>query len=145
MATTWAPMQELKPIVDKIVKTFPEKLAHIQSDRILFASFSRKSSKPLGRVGPIPARFSPFLQSCDYFLEVYKEGWEDADEGKRLYVILHELTHIPIEGFDKESKYYKKTVDHDKEDFVELIKKYGVELEKTDALVKLVNKNGDNS
>jgi predicted metallopeptidase len=145
MATTWVPMPNLKEVVEKIQAAFPDKFTHVNPDRILYAAFSRKSSKVKGRIGPIPARFSPFLQSCDYFLEVYHEGWQDADEATRLYIVLHELTHVPIEGFDKESKYYKKTLDHDLEDFRELVKQYGVDLEKADALVKLVHKNGDNS
>jgi len=138
MATTWIPMPELKDLVDMLKVSHEETLHHIQSDRILYASFSQKKSNVLGRIGPIPPRFTPFLKDYDYFLEIHKENWLEASEGKKLYIILHELYHIPVEGFNTESKQYKNIVKHDLEDFKDLVKEYGVDMEGADKLVEMV-------
>jgi len=133
-------MPELKDVVVllKSSKTFKDKLNHINIDRILYSNFSKKASRTKGRIGPVPPRFSVFLKNFEYFLEIHKESWVTASEGERLYIILHELYHIPEEGFDKESSDYKKTIKHDLEDFKTLIKTFGADLEKADALVELV-------
>lgn len=140
MATIWTPMPELKEIVEMLRESHPESLHHVLPERILYASFSKKTSKVKGKIGPIPERYAIFLQEYDYFLEVHRESWLAADEGKRLYIILHELYHIPLEGFNPESKLYKKTVPHDLEDFKDLVREYGVDLENAEKLVVSVSK-----
>jgi len=122
MATTWAPMPELKDLVELLKNAFPKKLEHVQIDRILYTSFSKKNSNCFGRIGPIPARFAIVVNDYDYMLEIHKESWALLDEGKRLYIVLHELTHIPPEGFNKESKYYKRTIKHDLDDLRHIVK-----------------------
>lgn len=138
-------MDELKDIVDLIVEAFPEKLGHIESNKILYSCFSQPKSNVKARIVPIQKRYEIFLDEGSYILEIHKESWEVADEGLRLYIILHELTHIPSEGFNKESKEYKKTIKHDLEDFKDLVRDYGVDLEKVDQLVEKIQeaeKNG---
>jgi len=133
-------MSELKDVVELLKKTksFKEKLEHINSERILYSSFSKKQSRAKGKIGPIPARVAIFLKDHEYFLEVHKESWITASEGERLYIILHELYHIPIDGFNKESAEYKKVNLHDLEDFKILVNTFGVDLENADKLVKIV-------
>lgn len=136
----YSKMPELKDIVQKLMasKTFKSQLEHVVPERILYAAFSSKSAKAAARIGRIPSRFAVFMDDFDYFLEVHIESWLQASEGKKYYIILHELTHIPVEGFNKESKYYKKVVDHDLEDFRDLVKEYGIDLENVDKLTDLV-------
>lgn len=136
----WYKMPELKDLVEQLMKTeeFKQKLAHIVPDRILYANFSKKESEIKGKIGQVPPRFAIFLEDFDYFLEVNQENWLESNEGQKLYIILHELFHIPVEGFDKESKQYKKTIKHDLEDFRALVREFGVDCENADNLVKLV-------
>ena len=133
-------MPELKNVVDALIKTFPEKLGHIKSHRMLYSSFSKKKSDVKGRIVRITPRYEIFLADACYILEIHKESWETTNEGKRLYVVLHELTHIPEGGFVEGDKRFKKIVKHDKEDFRELIKEYGVDLEAVDKLAAEVKK-----
>lgn len=137
MKTNNQPMPELKKYIKRIMEAFPE-MSHIQPDKILLTSFSKKSSKAAAKVGPIPARFAAFFPEYDYFIEVHKEHWEVSDEGRKLYIILHELTHIPEEGFLNSASEYRKVIKHTIEDFTHLIQKYGVELEKVNELAKKV-------
>jgi predicted metallopeptidase len=136
---SFAQMPELKDVVDLVVKAFPEKLQHIESNRLLYASFSRKTSRVKGRICPISPRYEIFLGEAVYILEVHLESWEKMSEGIRLYVILHELLHIPEMGFQDGSKQYKHTIRHNVEDFRDLIKEYGVDMENVEKLAKQVN------
>ena len=133
-------MAELKDVVELLKKSdaFSERLEKVQPDSILYSNFSKKQSTAKGRIGPIPNRFAIFLKDHEYFLEVHKESWAAASEGLRLYIILHELWHVPAEGFDKESSEYRKVIKHDIEDFKILVSKFGVNLEKAEDLVELV-------
>jgi predicted metallopeptidase len=135
----YSKMPELQDIVVmlKNSEAFKNKLEHVNAERIAYASFSQKNSKAKAKIGPIPKRFAFLLEDFDYFLEINQEHWLASTEGERLYIILHELCHIPPEGFDKESKHYKRTVTHDLQDFAELVKEYGVELENVEKLVEL--------
>jgi predicted metallopeptidase len=130
---------ELKDIIKKLMRTFPEKLNYVNPDRILYSSFSRRSSKAAARIGPIPERVSIFLNDYDYILEVHKQTWDTASEAINYYTILHELFHIPSGGFDSESDDHRRIIRHDLQDFKELIGEYGVNLEN---LVKLERKIG---
>jgi predicted metallopeptidase len=132
------PMPELEGYIKRIMEAFPKEMGHVKPSRILTTSFSKKSSKAAAKVGPIPGRFASFFPEYDYFVEVHKEAWEVADEAKKLYIVLHELTHIPEEGFLNSSTQYRKVLKHDVEDFSHLMLKYGVELEKVDELAKKV-------
>lgn len=137
----WEAMPELQELVQKIKdsKKFKERLVHICPDKILYAMFSKKLKEGMnveGKIVPVPDRFAIFLKDFAYVLEIHKESWHTLSEGQRLYVVIHELFHIPTEGFDKESKQYKKTVKHDLLDFKELIREFGVDREKADSLVE---------
>lgn len=133
----WCKMPELESIVEMLKNSF-EEVKHVVPERILYASFSRKKSKVAGQIGPIPRRFAIFLEGYDYILQIHKESWESYDENMRLYLVFHELLHIPQGGFDAESKSFRKTLDHDIKDFKMLIKQYGVDLEKVEKLGKTV-------
>jgi predicted metallopeptidase len=138
MATVYTDFPALKKVVDLIVQKFPRELAHIKSDRIYYQTFSKKKSTVLGKIGRIPARFANSLSNYDYFLEIYKEYWDNATEGKRLYVVFHELLHIPENGFLPDEKDYRKVKKHDVEDFSSLLKVYGVECENVEKLEQKV-------
>lgn len=73
-------MQEIKDYVDKLKKKFPTELRHVSSERILYSSFSRKNSRALAKIGPIPSSLSKFLAGYDYQIQVHLEGWEDSNE-----------------------------------------------------------------
>ena len=131
MTIKYTKMPELKDVVT-LLKKSPEyngKLNHINEERVMYASYSKKNSKTKAKIGPIPQRFAIFIEDYDYLLEINQESWLSSSESERLYTVLHELLHVPAEGFDKESKHYKKTNPHDLQDFKELVTRFGVEQE----------------
>lgn len=128
------PFLEIKCYVDKLKTKFPNELKHIVSDRILYTSFSRNKSRALARIGSIPKKLSRFLMEYTYFMEVHEESWKEANEAKRLYIILHELYHIPEGGFVNSNPEYKKLIRHDIQDFGILLTKFGVNMQNIDTL-----------
>jgi predicted metallopeptidase len=138
----YSAMPELKSVAEllKNCKALKSELEHVVPERILYAANTRKKCNFYAKIGPIPPRFAIFIKDYDYFLEVNQDKWLAASEGMRLYIILHELKHIPLEGFDKESKHYKKITKHDLEDFKSLVDSFGTDNEKVDQLVDIVKK-----
>ena len=129
------PFPQVMTYVVKLKQKFPRQLQHIIPERILYTSFSRKKSRALARIGCIPKRLSRFLQEYTYFMEVHEQSWNESNQGKKLYVVLHELNHIPQGGFINSNKQYKKLIRHDVQDFSSLIKKYGVNLQNVNILI----------
>ena len=129
---------ELIEYVRKLKETYPENLGHIEEDKIMYLSFSKKKSQALAYVGPVPKRYSFYLSDMVYFIEVYEENWAVSDEAKKFYIVFHELLHIPAGGFIPDGKSYRKTVKHDIQDFQQLLAAYGVCGEKLDLLEKQV-------
>jgi predicted metallopeptidase len=140
MATIYAQMPEIKKVVEALKEKFSDKLGHVKPDKILYFSFSKPKSTIKGRIGPVPKRFAHLFPDQDYFLEIHKESWQDGPEGDRLYTILHELLHIPQEGFIVDSKEYRRTVKHDIQDFAELLSDYGIHGENVEKLARVVKK-----
>ena len=46
------------------------------------------------------------------------------------------MLHIPPEGFDENSKQYRKTVDHDVKDFSLILHQFGINWEDADKILK---------
>ena len=67
-----------------------------------------------------------------------KEYWDNADVGNKLALVFHELLHVPVGGFDPESKSFRKVVDHDIQDFSLLLQTYGVTYENVYKLADMV-------
>jgi len=137
MAIVYTSMPELKGLVKTMKEKFPEQLNHIKPDGILYLNVSKPKSSYKAKIGPISRRFAHLFPEV-YFLEIHKESWDGGTEGDRLYTILHELLHIPDEGFVVDSKQYRKTVKHDIQDFKVLVAAYGLNLENVDKLTKKV-------
>jgi len=134
----WSSMPELEDVVKLVKKAFPEKFAHIDPKKILYACYSKKQSRSKARIVSISPRYSIFLPGFVYVLEIHKESWESDDEGNRLYTIMHELLHIPDGGFTPDDKKFKRLARHNIEDFRALVRDYGVDLENIEKLTKKI-------
>jgi predicted metallopeptidase len=137
MAVVYSSMPELKKVAEALKAKF-EELDHIKPDRILYLSFSKPKSSFKAKIGPIAKRFAHLFPSQEYFLEIHQEAWDAGPEGDRLYTMLHELLHIPEEGFVAESKSYRRVKKHDVQDFAALLQQYGILQENVDKLEKKV-------
>ena len=138
----WAKREDLKPIVMELVQNddFAAELAHIRPSKIGYVAFSKKKSKKNAMMCPAKPMFGLFL-SIDYILAVHLECWIVLDEAQKRVLVLHELLHIPPNGFDEESKQYRKTVDHDIKDFAFVLQRFGIHWEQSDKIIKVKDKN----
>jgi predicted metallopeptidase len=132
----WQRDDNLKSIIEALKKAYPE-FNYVESDKIGCCFFSKKQSKAAAKIARVSSMHSLFMNEI-YVLCVHKEYWDDASESSRLYTILHELMHIPNEGFNPESKSYRKLRDHDVQDFRHLLKTYGIDQENANEIVAKV-------
>ena len=117
---------EVKPIVSKLIEMFQEQLHHIKPSQIGYLSFSKDKSKKMAYVLPVKKMYKTYF-ALDYLLCVHVETWQSLTASEQYVLIMHELLHIPENGFDPESKSYRKTVDHDVKDFAFIVANFGVD------------------
>jgi predicted metallopeptidase len=135
----WLKCDELKPIVSELVQMFPDQLNHIRPASIGYAAFSKKKSKYGAKVYPMRPMYGLF-SAIEYIIAVHLESWAISTKSKKYLLILHELMHIPAEGFESVSKKYRKTVDHDVKDFAILLREYGIDWENSDKIFEKTKK-----
>ncbi|MFA5732927.1 MAG: putative metallopeptidase, partial [Acidithiobacillus sp.] len=98
--------------------------------------------KKVAEVAVISRRLDHFVDS-DYILSVHEESWDEISEAEKYLVILHELMHIPEEGFDIEDKHYKKLIDHNIKDFRYILKEFGVDWEDSKKILDDIKQTAD--
>lgn len=131
----WQKQDDIFPIVMDLIPLYPEILSHIRPNKIGYVSFSKKKSTVQAKIyglKPMIAMYS----NVDYILTVHFENWVMIDKAAKYLLILHELMHIPTEGFDEGSKEYRKCVKHDVQDFSYLLQHYGIHGENADKILK---------
>ena len=131
----WEKRDELKEYVYTLKKLYPLDLDHIQPENLLYVGFSKKRSSCAANIRNITGVWSLFKNEA-YILAIHIETWESLSEHERLYVIFHELLHIPEYGFIEGEKEYKKLVRHDLQDFKLLVAKFGVWKEDLEKILK---------
>jgi hypothetical protein len=129
----WIKCEELKPIVSELIQMYPQELNHIRPSSIGYAAFSKKKSKYGAKVYPMRPMYGLF-STVDYIIAVHLESWAVSTKSRKYLLIMHELMHIPTEGFESVSKDYRKTVDHDVKDFAVLLKQFGICWEDADKI-----------
>lgn len=131
----WEKRDDIKPIVSELIEKFSEQLNHIKPSRIEYVAFSKKKSKKMAYVMSVKPVYS-LLINADYFLCVHLERWVELTVSEKRVLILHELSHIPQNGFDESSKEYRRLIDHDVQDFAFIIKAFGVNWEESEKILK---------
>jgi len=133
----WAIREDIKPIVMELIQNdkFAAELAHIKPTKIGYVAFSKRTSKKMANMNAVKPMFGLFL-NIDYVLAVHLETWLVLDDSQKLVLIFHELLHIPSNGFNEESKQYRKTVDHDVKDFALVVQNFGIHWEKSDKIIQ---------
>lgn len=141
-APKWQKRDDILPLVSDLIETFPDKLGHIKPSRIGYAAFSKKSSKYAAKVYPMRPMYGLF-SNIDYIIGVYLEEWVQETISRKYVLILHELLHIPAEGFDEDSKRFRKTVDHDVRDFEYVLRHFGINWEEAEKILKMKQRKDD--
>jgi len=131
----WVRYDELKPIVSELIEMYPEKLNHIRPSSIGYAAFSKKRSDVAAKVYPMRPMFGLF-SNVEYIVAIHIESWVLKSVSERYVLILHELLHIPAEGFDENSNDYRKTIKHDIQDFAFVLEHFGIHWENSEKILK---------
>jgi predicted metallopeptidase len=131
----WQKQEDIFPIVMDLIKLYPEILSQIRPNKIGYISFSKKKSTIQAKIYGLKPMFA-FFSNVDYILTVHFENWVMIEKSAKYLLILHELMHIPEQGFDEGSKDYRKCLKHDVQDFSYLLQRYGIHGEDADKILK---------
>lgn len=115
---------------------FPTLLGHVKRDRIYLCGFIARSSKHVAKITGNKNPWATLIPDYDYSVEFHDPVFSGFPLDKKIYVVAHELFHIPKTGFEKGSRDYRKCVTHDVEDFSWMLKVYGVNMEKVGRILK---------
>ena len=118
--------ESYRPIAVALIKKYPE-LKHISANSILFVEDTESFKKAKGQtvfaqIGTIPDKWSDIVYQIsdlpfDYLMEIYKLNTMQMSQEQIVALIYHELRHIGPDG---------KIIDHEINDWVNMIEKLGV-------------------
>jgi predicted metallopeptidase len=125
----WKAREDYRPLLKRVKKLFPETLGHVKLSRIKLFGFSCRSSGHMAKIMGNRPPWSLINDEYDYTIVFHSTKFDKRPKSYRLYVVLHELVHIPEHGQVKGHPEYRRCVKHDIQDFKKLRSVYGVSLE----------------
>lgn len=118
--------ESYRPIAQALVKKFDE-ISHVMVNNILFVedqiSIKKKAGKTIfAQVSKIPEKWDDIIYQItgrhfDYMMEIYKFNIINMSREQIYALIYHELRHIGTDG---------KMVDHEINDWVNMVEKLGM-------------------
>ena len=134
---TWAIREDYRPLLKKIKKLFPTVLGHVRTHRIFLVGFQHRHSDHMARISKNRYPWCMAIPDYDYIIEFWSTRFDEKSKAYKLFVMLHELRHVPEGGFDKENiRTYRKLVHHDVEDFSDMLESYGLDRQHVDKIYK---------
>jgi len=136
-AKVWKVREDYRPLLYKVKKLFPTILERIDPERIFLVGFYNPSSGFIARIRKNGEPWNLAVPDYDYCITFWSTRFDEESKAYKLFVMLRELMHIPQNGFDPGNRReYRKLVDHDVEDFRQLLKSYGIYLEDVKDILK---------
>lgn len=133
----WEVREDLRPLLREAKDLFPTLLGHVRTKRVLLSSFMSRKSGHIARISRNRAPWALALPDYDYAIEFWEPRFKSSKLAYQMFVVVHELFHIPQGGFDQNNPLqYRKLIKHDLEDFVFLRQMYGLQLESVDDVLK---------
>jgi predicted metallopeptidase len=132
----WGEREEYRPYLEQAVELFPTLLGHVRRSRIFLAGFIARRSSFLAKIRSNKTPWSLLHPDYDYAIEFWDPTFEKSPEDVKVYVMVHELFHIPDGGFKKKGPEYRKLKKHDVEEFQTLVAVYGLNLEKVHRIMQ---------
>lgn len=115
----------------QVVSTHPDKFIHVNPDDVHAVFKDSLKSSWRARIRIVSGYLST-LTNKKFVLEVHKADWDSSTTEERALVVFHELMHIV---FDEEKNKYKLRK-HDVQDFYEVLKKFGLDKENINEVLK---------
>lgn len=132
----WGPREEYQQYVKQAKHLFPTLLGNIHRHRIFLCGFIAKHSKHVAKIRGNKNPWAVLVPDYDYAIEFWDPRFSGYSEAKKIYVVVHELIHIPPMDFQKGSPDYRKCLTHDVEDFSWMLDVYGIHMEKVDRVLR---------
>jgi hypothetical protein len=121
MSTEYIVNPEVEEIANKVLPVVQK--AWFDVPRIVYLVKVADKSRYLGKCSRATGKWA-YLVNKDFVVEVFDGFWQEATQTQKEALLYHELLHITCEEDDEgEVKWGLK--DHDTEEFVDVIKKYG--------------------
>lgn len=125
----WEIREDIRPLLKRTKKLFPTLLEHVKTHRIFLCGFQNPNAKFVAQIRRNAYPWALTNEQYDYSITFWSTRFDSYRKSRKLYVILHELLHIPNGGFEKGNRHtYRKLVKHNIEDFSMLRHVYGLEL-----------------
>jgi len=123
--------ETFKPIARKLAQQFDLYLGHIDLEKVKFVKtitdYCRKYDARCHLVG-VPLCY---FTKAYYIIEYIYPNCEEMTPKQMEIITLHELMHIAEGGTDPDDKAFMKMKKHDREDFVFIMRKYGLDWNST--------------
>ena len=84
--------EEVQPLVEKLMKAFPENLGHIDPERIVYVKTKSKKRKSAS-ISSIKSPYNLFVEH-KYILTVYDPKFDSLEDNKKAVVVFDELLRI---------------------------------------------------
>lgn len=132
----WFVREDYRPLLKRVKQLFPTVLEHVKPKRILLVGLVARSCNFMGKIWGNRRPWSLITEDYDYVIAFYSTKFDKKPKSYRLWVMRHELAHIPRDGHVKGANGYRRCVKHDLEDWKFLRKAYGLNLEKVKRIYK---------
>jgi len=135
-AKMWQIREDYRSLLIKAKKLFPTVLGHIRIKRVALIGLYHRRNNFIAKIYPNRQPWGQFIPDYDYLVAFWSSRFDDKPLSYKIYVVIHELQHIPYDGFMIGSRSYRRTIHHDIEDFEFLRKAYGISLENVHDVLK---------
>jgi len=134
-------LPEAKQMMIELVTRYPKELRAVPGERVEVLAVTNKDrpegTKEIAKIRKIGGSYKALYEfhgiHTEYIIELYKSDWDQINEQKRQWLLMHELAHVPtmLDG--------KGMINHDVQDFAFLLDVAGLNWwEKQDGLPDLL-------
>ena len=135
---TYVVLHEAEDLAEQICRKYPEELCEVELETVGIVAIEGKDrperSNKLATIKTIKPPVSLYTGGKTNIIEIYMSDWEEWTTAQRNMALFHELYHITSEN--KQRK-------HDLEDFVIIVRKFGVDYFGNPDLVDILSEDVD--
>jgi predicted metallopeptidase len=135
-AKRWRLREDYRPLLKRVKKLFPNVLAHVKTKRIALVGMEGKTAAFMAKIYGNRYPWSLLAKDYDYAIVFHSTRFDTKKKSYRLWIVRHELAHVPPGGFTFGHPAYRQLIKHDIEDFKFLRKTYGLNLEHVKKIYK---------
>ena len=132
----WRQREDYRALLSEAKELFPTLLKHVKASRVLLTSFTGRKCRFIARVRANKNPWRLVLPQYDYAIEFWATQFDETSHAYKVFVVVHELLHIPRGGFLSGGPSHLRLLDHDIQDFLFLRSLYGLHLEGVDDVLK---------